>query len=245
MICFKNETFLLHLSRESHVEIVKKDFFFNLKVEPKHPVINITKLVQMIFNPWPGYFGYVASLSHGITTVLNVSIWLLSTSTGLPNCGASCDEKPPARNFASHFWYVQSVTTPSPYITQIFILHFSCIFTFFLKKLINLATLSLDCGMRDPFSHQGSNLAPLHWQCAVLVTGPPGKSRILTFLEIIKHNVQKVLLFSFHLQYKLATQKVTSLISFSFKCTQIWKLPQYNLMKLFQIKLKTTKPYYL
>ena len=87
---------------------------------------------------------------------------------------------------------------------------------FFLKKLINLATLSLDCGMRDPFSHQGSNLAPLHWQCGVLVTGPPGKSHILTFLEIIKHNVQKMLLFSFHLQYKLATQKVTSFDKFSF-----------------------------
>ena len=26
------------------------------------------------------------------------------------------------------------------------------------------------------FSDQGSNLGPLHWECGVLLTGPPGKS---------------------------------------------------------------------
>jgi len=66
---------------------------------------------------------------------VNVSIWFLSTSTGLPDWGASSSKKPPARNFTSHFWPIQSVTAPSPYTAQIsffffFFLCFSCDFTF-------------------------------------------------------------------------------------------------------------------
>ena len=30
------------------------------------------------------------------------------------------------------------------------------------------------CGLKFP--DQGSNLGPLHWECGVLSTGPPGKS---------------------------------------------------------------------
>ena len=34
--------------------------------------------------------------------------------------------------------------------------------------------LVVTCGIQFP--HQGSNLGPLHWECGVLATGPPGKS---------------------------------------------------------------------
>ena len=59
---------------------------------------------------------------------INVSIWSLSTSTGLLNHGASSSEKSAARNFAKHFSHVQSVTAPSPYTAQIY---FFCILVAF------------------------------------------------------------------------------------------------------------------
>ena len=133
---------------------------------PNIKAINITKLVQMIFSAWFGYFEYVGYLPRRIMLiVLNVSIWLLSTSTSLPNHGASSSEKSPARNFANHVWHVWSVTAPSPHTAQIFFfLHFSCVFT---------------------------------------------------FLEIIKHNMPKMLLFSNILHFgKMATQKFTNFDEF-------------------------------
>ena len=39
-----------------------------------------------------------------------------------------------------------------------------------------LAALGHSCSMWDLFLNQGSNLGPLHWECGVLATGPPGKS---------------------------------------------------------------------
>ena len=96
---------------------------------PDIKAMNITKLVQMIFNAWVGYFEYVGYLPRGIMLiVLNVSILSLST-TGLPDLGASSSKKSPARNFTNHFWHVRSVTAPSPYTAQLF-LHFCCVFTF-------------------------------------------------------------------------------------------------------------------
>ena len=52
---------------------------------------------------------------------ISVSISLLSTSIGLPYCGASSSKKSPAGNFANHFWHVRSVTAPSPYTAQVFV----------------------------------------------------------------------------------------------------------------------------
>ena len=53
--------------------------------DPNITVINIPKLVQMIFNAWFWYFEYIGYLLYGIILiVLNVLIWLLSTSAGLP-----------------------------------------------------------------------------------------------------------------------------------------------------------------
>ena len=106
-------------------------FFFCLtSLESKYQSNLITKRVQMIFLAWSGYFEYVPYLSHGTMLIflnnVNVSIWLLSTSTGLPNCGTQ-SSKSPAWNFANHFWHVQSITTHSPYTAKIFFvfqLHF-------------------------------------------------------------------------------------------------------------------------
>ena len=76
---------------------------------------------------WFGCFNYVCSLSCGITMiVLNVSVWLPSTSTVLPDCGASSSKISPAPNFTNYFWYVWSVTALSLYTAQICF----CIFTF-------------------------------------------------------------------------------------------------------------------
>ena len=49
--------------------------------------------------------------------------------------------------------------------------------------LVACELLSAACGIEFP--DQGSNLGPLHWECGVLATGPPGKSSE----EIFKANV--------------------------------------------------------
>ena len=61
---------------------------------------------------------------------VNVSIWSLSTSSGLSNHRASSSEKSPTWNFTNHFWHVQSVRATSPYIVQKLSLLFSFVLTF-------------------------------------------------------------------------------------------------------------------
>ena len=58
---------------------------------------------------------------------------------------------------------------------------------------IYLAAPGLSCSMRDlklwqvaSSSDQGLNLAPLHWECRVLATGPPGKSLPVQILLVMK-----------------------------------------------------------
>ena len=53
---------------------------------------------------------------------------------------------------------------------------------------------------------------------------------------------QKICIFSFIFNIKMATQKVTNFGVF-LKGMLIWQLPQYNLTNLFQMKLKTAKRY--
>ena len=57
-------------------------------------LLNIIKLVQMIFNAGFGYFGYIGYLPHGLVLiVVSVSSGSLSTSTGLPDHGALSSEQ--------------------------------------------------------------------------------------------------------------------------------------------------------
>ena len=57
-------------------------------------------------------------------------------------------------------------------------------YTFFFKddrlfsgNVINLFTGHEGCHVGSQFSDQGLNLCPLHWECRVLTTGPPKKSK--------------------------------------------------------------------
>ena len=63
----------------------------------------------------------------------------------------------------------------------------------------------------------------------------------ITFLEIIKHNMPKML----HIPSSILKwlHKNSSVLINSFKCTLICQLPQYSLTKLFWMKLKTTNHY--
>ena len=67
---FKNGMFLLHLSRELHLEIQSRKFFFPLVWNPNIKAINICKLVPMILNAWFGYFEYVSHLLPGIMLIV-------------------------------------------------------------------------------------------------------------------------------------------------------------------------------
>ena len=60
---------------------------------------------------------------------MNVSVWLLSTSTGLPDCGALSSEKSAAGNLAATLTHLVSHSIFSTCCTNLF-LCFSCIFTF-------------------------------------------------------------------------------------------------------------------
>ena len=105
--------------------------------------MNITRLVQMISRAWFGCFEYVCYLPYGVVLIVfNVSIWLLSTSTGLPDHGASFSEtcsiklcKPLLMRSVSH-------STFSIHCTNLF-LRFSCIFAFLEVSVIKYNMLKL------------------------------------------------------------------------------------------------------
>ena len=71
-------------------------------------------------------------VSHWLFSI-NILIWLPSTSSGLPDRGASSSrEKSPTQSYTNHFWHIRSVTAPSPYTVQIFFCN-SVAFLSFLK----------------------------------------------------------------------------------------------------------------
>ena len=103
---------------------------------------------------------------------INVLIWSLSTSTGLRDWWWSIVQQGiSSMKLRKPLWHVQSVTVPSPY--TFFFFGSSCIFTF------SVSFLTL------PFT-------PNSFLCF---------SCVFTFLEIIKPNMPKALLFFLHLQY--------------------------------------------
>ena len=131
--------FSLHLSRESHAEIWARKFFFSLMWNPNIKVMNITELVQMIFNAWNGYFGYVGYFLRG-ATLIGCSQLILDLISIYFNWSTSpwASEKSPAQNFENHFWYIRSVTAPSHTLHTLF-LCFSYVFTFLQIKKHNMS----------------------------------------------------------------------------------------------------------
>ena len=150
-----------------------KIFFCLTYVEPKHQSNEHNQAGTNDFQCliWTFWICQLSPVWYNVDCSVIVLIWSLSTSTCLPDRGASSSEKSPARNFANHFWHVQSVTAPSPYTAQIF----SC------------------------FSY------------------------VFTLLEIIKHNMLKML-FSSIFSSKMAIQKFTNFDKSFFKCMLIWQL---------------------
>ena len=106
--------------------------FFLFMWSPNIKVINIAKLglisgldLDILSMSAISYMVY-----HGLFSV-NVSIWLLSTSTGLLDCGALSREKSPAWNFANHFWHVHQ----SQHLLRTLLNLFFCISVSFLPFL--------------------------------------------------------------------------------------------------------------
>ena len=100
---------------------------FSLIWNPKIRVINITKLAQMIFNFWFGYFELWYNLNCS-----QLMSWSLSTLTDLLKCRALYSEKSQAWNFANHSSHVQLSQHFLHTLHRSFFLHFS-VFLHFLK----------------------------------------------------------------------------------------------------------------
>ena len=96
---------------------------------PNIKEMNITTLVQVIFNTWFEYVGY---LPCGIMFL----IWLLSTSTGPTDRGTLSREKSPAQNYTNHSWHIWSITAPSLYTA------FFCIWVFTFLEITNIICLN-------------------------------------------------------------------------------------------------------
>ena len=160
---------------------------------PNIKVIHITKLVQMIFNAWFGYFQYVDCLPRGVTLILlNLLFWFDRYQLQLVYPTV---QHRPARNLQ----HKASQTTFDMFDQSQHLLH-----------TLHKSFLCFTC--------------------------------VFTFLEIIKHNMLKML-FSPIFSIKMTIQKFTSFDKFFLKCMLIWQLSQYKLTKLFWMKLKTSKRY--
>ena len=120
-------------------------------MEPKHQVMTITKLVQMIFNVRCGYFMCVDSLSRGINTDSSQSLNMISVNF----------------NWSTRPWTIIQREIFSTKLQKPFL------------------TISI------------SHSTPPHTVLILFFCF----SCVFTFLETRKHNMPKLLLFSFHLQY--------------------------------------------
>ena len=133
---------------------------------PNIKTIRITKLMQMIFNAWFGYFKYVSYFLRSIMLiVLNYCFNLIAINFNWSTWLWSIVQ-----------WKISSTKLCKPVLT----------------RSISHSTFSIQC----------TNLF-VRFSC------------IFTFLEIIKHNMLKMLLFSSIFNIKMAV---------FFKCTLIWQL---------------------
>ena len=118
---------------------------------PNIEAMNITKLVQMIFSAWFGYFEYVGYLPCGIHWLfsINVSIWSLSASTGLSDHGGSSSKKSPAWNFDNHF-DIFSHSTFSIHCTNLFCTSFALLLLLLLSHFSHVRL----CATPETTAHQ-------------------------------------------------------------------------------------------
>ena len=161
---------------------------------PNIKAIHITKLVQMIFKAWFGYFECIFYLPRGMMLiVLNYCFDLIAVNF----------------NWSTQLWSIIQWEICSTKLLKPL-----------LTRSISPSTFSIHC----------TNLF-LRF------------SYVFTFLEIIKHNMPKMLLFSSIFNVKMATQKFTNFDKFFFLMYADMTAVTYNLTKLFRMKLKTTKCY--
>ena len=132
--------FVLKMERFHYISVEKcmwkygqEGFFLLTYVEPNIKAIHITRLVQIIFNTWFGYFEYVSSLPCGITlTVLNYCFDLITVNF-------NWSTHPVRRVDFIVQWEIpsmklrkllltRSITAPSPYTAQIFFFAFQLCF---------------------------------------------------------------------------------------------------------------------
>ena len=76
------------------------------------------------------------------------------------------------------------------------------------------------------------DLSDQSWHLLHTLHKPLCFSCVLNFLEIIKRNMLKM--FSSTFNIKMATHKFINFDKFFKKCTLIWQLSQYNLIKFFE-----------
>ena len=113
------------------------------------------------------------------------------------------------------------------YTSLIFI--FICLFMYLAEPCLSwgLWTLLVEaCGIWFP--DQGLKPSPLHWECRVLATGPPGKSQVFLFFKFrIVHNILKIILFGYHCLFT----------SFIFFLSIVWFLRKRFEVALFIFKM--------
>ena len=105
----KTECFC-YVSAENRMQKYSQEGFFSLKWNP-NKVINIIKLMQMIFSAWIFWVCWLSPMWHNV-----YCSQLMSQSDSLqlqPDCEASSSKKSPAWNFTNYFWHIWVVTATS------------------------------------------------------------------------------------------------------------------------------------
>ena len=151
-----------------------------LYVRSQHNTVIILQLKRIFFLSTGNILNMLA-ISHMVLTLLsiNVLIWLLSISTGLPDSEASTDENIPAQNFADH---IKLVTALSPYTCCSFAKLYPTLWPHGLQHA-RFSYPSLSFGVC-------SNSCPLSWWCHP-TTSTPFSSAFNLFLHqgIFQHQL--------------------------------------------------------
>ena len=173
---------------------VRHNWVTELMRNPNIEVRNITKLGQMTFNAWLGYFEYVSYLPRGITIYcshLMSQFDRYQLQLVYPSIGSNIQQE--------------------------------------------ISSTKLCKPLFDTFYHSQHILHILHFFFFLAF------QLHFTFLEVIKHDMLKMLLFSSIFINML--HKTSPILIRFLKCKLIGQLSQYSLTKWFWMKLKTAKHY--